>query len=59
MVIISKAILKDYSKEHPDVEVALQKWYEETKVAKWKNFNELKVLLIRLILSEMIDMYLI
>ena len=42
MVIISKAIIKDFSKKYPDAEIALQKWYEETKAADWKNFTEIK-----------------
>ncbi len=42
MVIISKAIIRDFSKKYPDAEIALQKWYEETKAADWKNFTALK-----------------
>lgn len=42
MVIISKAIIKDFSKKYPDAEIALQKWYEETKAADWENFTEVK-----------------
>ena len=42
MVIISKTILHAFIRQHPDVENALNKWYEDTKEADWKNFSELK-----------------
>jgi mRNA interferase HigB len=42
MVIISKAILHDYSKLHPDAETPIENWYELVKNANWKNFNEMK-----------------
>ncbi|MBN8785959.1 MAG: type II toxin-antitoxin system HigB family toxin [Terrimonas sp.] len=42
MVIISKTILQTFINEHPDSATALEKWYEETKTADWKNFAELK-----------------
>jgi len=42
MVIISKTILNDFFKEHPDSETALTKWYNETKAADWKDFSDLK-----------------
>ena len=42
MVIISKTILNEFSKEHPDAETALDKWYDETKAADWKDFSKLK-----------------
>ena len=42
MVIISKTILNEFSKKHPDSETALNKWYEETKAADWKDFSALK-----------------
>ncbi len=42
MVIISKAIIKDFYKKNPDAEIALQKWYKETKEADWKNFTDVK-----------------
>lgn len=43
MVIISKTILKEFIEQHPDSEVALMKWYNETKDADWKNFSDLKM----------------
>lgn len=42
MVIISKAVLWDFSKSHADSEVPLQDWYELAKNADWKNFNEMR-----------------
>ena len=42
MVIISKTIIRDFSEKYPDAEIALLKWYEETKAANWKNFTEVK-----------------
>jgi mRNA interferase HigB len=42
MVIISKAILSEFSKKHPPAETALTKWYHETKAADWKSFSDLK-----------------
>jgi mRNA interferase HigB len=42
MVIISKAILKEFAQKHPDAEIGLEKWYNDTKSASWKNFAEAK-----------------
>lgn len=42
MVVISKAVLKALSKKYPDAEIALEKWYKETKAASWENFTEVK-----------------
>jgi mRNA interferase HigB len=42
MVVISKTILNEFSKKHPDAESALMKWYNETKSADWSNFSDLK-----------------
>jgi|SRR5579872_6503037 len=42
MVIISKTILNEFSKKHPDAENSLFKWYDETKNADWKDFSDLK-----------------
>ena len=41
-VIISKAIINDFTKKHPGAESALIKWYNETKAANWNNFSDLK-----------------
>src|SRR5579872_651316 len=43
MVIISKAILRNFINEHPDAEGAMELWYAVTKEANWKNFAELKI----------------
>lgn len=42
MVIISKAILQEFAQQYPDSRNALEKWYEDTKTANWKNFSEVK-----------------
>lgn len=42
MVIISKAIIRDFINTHPDASKALERWYEEVKSADWKNFTMLK-----------------
>lgn len=42
MVVISKSIIKEFSDRHPDAKVALSKWYKETKVSDWRNFNDVK-----------------
>jgi mRNA interferase HigB len=42
MVVISKAVLKEFAGKYPDVEAALAKWYNETKAADWRNFSDLK-----------------
>jgi mRNA interferase HigB len=42
MVVISKAVLKEFAEKCPDAEAALMKWYNETQAADWKNFSELK-----------------
>ena len=42
MVIISKAVLRDFSKSHADSETALEDWYDLAKNADWKNFNEMR-----------------
>ena len=42
MVVISRAVLNEFSVKYPDSKSALLKWYQETKTANWKNFNDLK-----------------
>lgn len=42
MVIISKTVLNEYGDEHSDITEALNKWYEESKKAEWKNLSEVK-----------------
>lgn len=42
MVIISKTILLEFSRRHPSAAEPLNSWYEITKQAQWKNFNEVR-----------------
>ena len=42
MVIISKAVIRDFYSVHADSETPLNDWYELVKNADWKNFNEMK-----------------
>lgn len=42
MVIISKAIIRDFINLYRDAETPLQNWYELTADADWKNFNQMK-----------------
>lgn len=42
MVIISKTILREFSEKHSWAESAIEKWYDETIAADWKDFAELK-----------------
>ncbi|WP_316812922.1 type II toxin-antitoxin system HigB family toxin [Pedobacter heparinus] len=42
MVIISKAIINSFAKANVNAEAPLQDWYEATKNADWKNFNEMR-----------------
>jgi|SRR5476651_2396600 len=42
MVIISKAIVRNFSAKYPDSEMALESWYETISTFEFKNFNELK-----------------
>lgn len=42
MVIISKAVIRAFSKLHADSGNSLDDWYELVKNADWKNFNEMR-----------------
>lgn len=42
MVIISKAVLRDFIRVHADAETPLEDWYELAKNTDWKNFNEMR-----------------
>jgi mRNA interferase HigB len=42
MVIISKAVIREFSIMNPDAEASLSNWYELCKKADWKNFNEMR-----------------
>lgn len=42
MIIISKAIIREFGNRYADSEGPLQSWYELTAGADWKNFNRMK-----------------
>ena len=42
MVIISKAVLLEFGVKHSDAIEPLNRWYETTKKADWKNITEVK-----------------
>ncbi|MFV0536803.1 MAG: type II toxin-antitoxin system HigB family toxin [Dysgonomonas sp.] len=42
MRIISRTRIKEYSKERPEAEIALNDWYSKTKRSDWENFSDLK-----------------
>ncbi len=44
MRIIAKKTLREFWKAHKDAEQPLLTWYKEAKKAKWKSFNELKMI---------------
>ena len=59
MVIISKTILAEFGVKNSDSTEALNRWYDQVKLADWNNLNDIKKRSIMLIMLEMIDMYLI
>lgn len=42
MVVISKAVLVEFGFKHATAIEPLNRWYEESKKADWKNFPEMK-----------------
>ncbi len=42
MVIVSKAILREFTEMHPQAKSAVFNWYELVKNASWKDFSEMK-----------------
>lgn len=42
MVIISKRIIREYSETHPKHNTPLERWYQITEKADWKNFADMK-----------------
>lgn len=42
MVIISKAMLRDFGLDHPDAIDALNNWYETTKIADWSKVSDVR-----------------
>ena len=59
MVIISKSTLNKFGENHPESKDALLNWFRITKNTDWKNYHELKKVLIQLMQLGMTDMYLI
>lgn len=42
MRIISRKIIREFCKQHPNARRALQAWYADTKQANWSDPNEIK-----------------
>jgi mRNA interferase HigB len=42
MRVISRPILRNFGKEHPETETALDGWYRVVKRAEWANFAEVR-----------------
>ena len=42
MHIISRKKLREFCKDHPDAEGALNHWYNAARRAKWRNFSDLR-----------------
>ena len=42
MVIISKKTLENFSEQHPTLIEPLNNWYEQVKMADWRNGTELR-----------------
>lgn len=42
VVIVSKAILRDYVENRPEVKESLNTWYENVSKSNWKSFSEMK-----------------
>ena len=42
MRIIAHRTIVEYGKLHSDAKTALNSWYKTTKLAKWKNFQDIK-----------------
>ncbi|MCL2074824.1 MAG: type II toxin-antitoxin system HigB family toxin [Marinilabiliaceae bacterium] len=42
MRIIAHRTISEYGKQHSVVKTALNSWYKTTKLAKWKNFQDIK-----------------
>jgi mRNA interferase HigB len=42
MVVISKAILREFMVKYPDSLTALEKWFSMVKKANWANFSQMQ-----------------
>ena len=42
MVIIKKTTLSDYATNHPNINIALNSWYDIARKKNWKSFSDIK-----------------
>lgn len=42
MIVVSKAVLRDFAKKYPEAAVSVFKWYDVVYSSDWKNFSEMK-----------------
>ncbi|MEY4628581.1 MAG: hypothetical protein RLZZ595_907 [Bacteroidota bacterium] len=42
MVVVSKALLRDFAEKYPEAAVSVFKWYDVVCSSDWKNFSEMK-----------------
>lgn len=42
MVVISHKAIREFCTRYPIFQTALEKWYRETSISDWSNFNDLK-----------------
>jgi mRNA interferase HigB len=42
MHIISRKKLREFSVDHPDAEESLNHWYNAARMARWRNFSDLR-----------------
>ena len=42
MVVVSKAVLRDFAEKYPEAAVSVFKWYDVVCSSDWKNFSEMK-----------------
>lgn len=42
MRVVTFARIREFSKSHPDSEVALREWYYKTHKATWNNFSDVR-----------------
>ncbi|MFY7997427.1 MAG: type II toxin-antitoxin system HigB family toxin [Candidatus Kapaibacteriota bacterium] len=42
MVITANKTLREFSLLHPDAELALEEWYDKTRMANWSNITDVR-----------------
>jgi mRNA interferase HigB len=42
MRVISRRILREFWKKHPDAEIPLQTWFHDVELSKWKTSSDIK-----------------